>query len=103
VFAFVIVTSRCVVFGVPLAARYAVGCHPFLARLPRYFFGAVTNTHSWLGIVIVLTTTYCYMNIALRQEPSPAPSVVVPKPAENEEARLLDDADKVESGKEDRS
>jgi len=68
-----------------------------------YFFGAVTNTHSWLGIVIVLTTTYCYMNIALRQEPSPAPSVVVPKPAENEEARLLDDADKVESGKEDRS
>ena len=25
-----------------------------------------TSVHSWLGIIIVLTTTYCYMNIALK-------------------------------------
>lgn len=37
------------------------------------FFSLSTNVHSWLGIVIVLATTYCYMNIALKlQEPSPA-------------------------------
>lgn len=30
------------------------------------YFGLETTLHSWLGIVIVLTTTYCYMNVALR-------------------------------------
>jgi len=35
------------------------------------YFHLQTTLHSWLGIVIVLTTTYCYMNIALRL-PSPS-------------------------------
>ena len=43
------------------------------------------NVHSWLGILIVLTTTYCYMNIALRM-PSPTPPKV-----EQEKAHLLED------------
>jgi len=30
------------------------------------YFHLQTTLHSWLGIVIVLATTYCYMNIALR-------------------------------------
>ena len=29
------------------------------------FFALQTTLHSWLGIIIVLTTTYCYMNIAI--------------------------------------
>jgi UDP-sugar transporter A1/2/3 len=49
-----------------------------------YFFGLQTTLHSWLGIVIVLATTYCYMNIALRMPP-PAP----PVHPEQEKASLL--------------
>ena len=35
-----------------------------LIVISYYFFALQTNLHSWLGVVIVLTTTYCYMNIA---------------------------------------
>ena len=42
-----------------------------------YFFNLQTTVHSWLGIIIVLTTTYCYMNIALQ-----LPTQVESKPAE---------------------
>ena len=54
------------------------------------FFGLQTTLHSWLGIVIVLTTTYCYMNIALRmpaekvlatRTPIPTPSLTWRIPA----------------------
>ena len=44
-----------------------------LVVISAYFFELATTAHSWLGIVIVLTTTYCYMNIALKAPP--------PKPA----------------------
>jgi UDP-sugar transporter A1/2/3 len=37
-----------------------------LIAISYYFFALQTNLHSWLGIVIVLTTTYCYMNIAVK-------------------------------------
>ena len=30
------------------------------------FFGANSTVHTWLGVVGVLTTTYCYMNIAVK-------------------------------------
>ena len=59
------------------------------------FFGLETTLHSWLGIVIVLTTTYCYMNIALRM-PVEKPQV---QPAEN--AHLLEsesEPDKADGG-----
>ena len=38
------------------------------------FFQLSTNVHSWLGVVIVLTTTYCYMNIALKIAAPPPPA-----------------------------
>ena len=50
------------------------------------FFALQTTLHSWLGIVIVLTTTYCYMNIALRM-PAPLP------PPTNEKEHLLEAAE----------
>ena len=34
-----------------------------LVVISAYFFELATTAHSWLGIVIVLTTTYCYMNM----------------------------------------
>jgi len=37
-----------------------------LIVVSAYFFALQTTLHSWLGIVIVLATTYCYMNIAVR-------------------------------------
>ena len=59
-----------------------------LIVISAYFFALETTIHSWLGIVIVLTTTYCYMNIALRMPPPkpPAPPVL-------EKAHLLEDGD----------
>lgn len=53
------------------------------------YFSLQTTLHSWLGIVIVLTTTYCYMNIALRM-PAP-PAAVTPSAVGNEKARLMSD------------
>ena len=47
-----------------------------LIVISYYFFALKTTVHSWLGIIIVLTTTYCYMNIALHLTPAPKPSVV---------------------------
>ena len=52
-----------------------------------YFFNLKTTLHSWLGIIIVLTTTYCYMNIALRM-PTPSPPPAPPQ----EKAHLLEEA-----------
>ena len=52
------------------------------------FFALKTTVHSWLGIVIVLTTTYCYMNIALRMPAPAAPTT----PAPQEKAHLLEEA-----------
>jgi len=43
-----------------------------------YFFKAETNIHSWLSIVIVLTATYCYMNIALKLNSSAPPAAIAP-------------------------
>jgi len=34
--------------------------------LSVYFFNASSTVHTWLGVVGVLTTTYCYMNIAIK-------------------------------------
>ena len=45
-----------------------------LIVISYYFFALQTNLHSWLGVVIVLTTTYCYMNIAVKL-PRPGASV----------------------------
>jgi UDP-sugar transporter A1/2/3 len=50
-----------------------------------YFFNLQTTSHSWLGIIIVLTTTYCYMNIALRMPTPQKPT------AELENTRLLEE------------
>ena len=64
-----------------------------LIVVSAYFFGLQTTLHSWLGIVIVLTTTYCYMNIALRMPAPTKPKAVTPaveQPA-NEGSHLLED------------
>jgi len=52
-----------------------------------YFFSLQTTLHSWLGIVIVLTTTYCYMNIALRMPPPKSAAETRPQ----EKAHLLEE------------
>ena len=56
------------------------------------YFGLETTLHSWLGIVIILTTTYCYMNIALRLKTetfsTSSESTVQP-----EKAHLLEEGD----------
>jgi len=52
------------------------------------YFGLETTLHSWLGIVIVLTTTYCYMNIALRM-----PTQKAGEPAVQEKAHLLEEGE----------
>jgi len=64
-----------------------------LIVVSAYFFALQTTLHSWLGIVIVLATTYCYMNIAVRlQADSAAPATkTVP-----EKAHLLEEGN--ESG-----
>jgi len=58
------------------------------------YFGLVTTLHSWLGIVIVLTTTYCYMNIALRMPAPPTPTH--PEPPQ-EKTHLLDNGQSTEN------
>ena len=50
-----------------------------LIIISYYFFALKTTVHSWLGIIIVLTTTYCYMNIALRMPAPPSPAGVSEK------------------------
>ena len=55
------------------------------------YFNVETTAHSWLGIIIVLTTTYCYMNIALRM---PLEKTAVK--TETEKARLLEEGDKTD-------
>ena len=57
-----------------------------LVIISATFFGLSTNLHSWLGIVIILATTYCYMNIALTM-----PEMSAQKASELEKARLLED------------
>ncbi len=63
-----------------------------LIVISAYFFSVETNAHSWLGVAIVLTTTYCYMNIALRM---PAPASSKPPPTtpsiEQEKEGLLEE------------
>lgn len=54
-----------------------------LIALSAYLFQLQTTLHSWLGIVIVLATTYCYMNIAIKMPP---PAAANP----SEQARLLE-------------
>ena len=61
-----------------------------LIVISAYFFALETTIHSWLGIVIVLTTTYCYMNIALRATPPPASK---PPPTLPEKEGLLEDGE----------
>ena len=60
-----------------------------------YFFSLQTTVHSWLGIIIVLTTTYCYMNIALRMPP-PAEEGAS-KPSAVEKTHLLEDGAQTEN------
>mmetsp|Transcript_25081 Transcript_25081/g.54783 ORF Transcript_25081/g.54783 Transcript_25081/m.54783 type:complete len:360 (+) Transcript_25081:235-1314(+) len=62
----------------------------FLFVISAYFFEQPTNLHSWLGIVIVLVTTYCYMNIALKMKMPESESAVAEKT--HEKARLLEEA-----------
>ena len=59
-----------------------------LIVISYYFFALQTTLHSWLGIVITLATTYCYMNIALRMPPPIPPER---QPAQ-EKAHLLEEA-----------
>jgi len=59
-----------------------------LIIISYYFFALQTTVHSWLGIVIVLTTTYCYMNIAIGLQSEAAAKA--PKIAA-EKAHLLED------------
>uniref|UniRef100_A0A7S0LQF7 Sugar phosphate transporter domain-containing protein n=1 Tax=Coccolithus braarudii TaxID=221442 RepID=A0A7S0LQF7_9EUKA len=61
--------------------------------ISAYFFQQPTNLHSWCGIIIVLVTTYCYMNIALKLD-SPAQ---VPGGIKDEKERLLEEAIVAES------
>lgn len=63
-----------------------------LVAVSAAFFKLSTNLHSWLGIVIVLTTTYCYMNIALTM---PVPGSQAESALER--ARLLEDGGDVTS------
>ena len=65
-----------------------------------YFFALPTNLNSWLGVAIVLTTTYCYMNIALKlpaveaaasAAALPGASVAPAAAAEKETTRLLEE------------
>lgn len=65
-----------------------------------YFFALPTNLNSWLGVAIVLTTTYCYMNIALKlpaveaaasAAALPGASVAPAAAGEKETARLLEE------------
>uniref|UniRef100_A0A7S2DQJ9 Sugar phosphate transporter domain-containing protein n=1 Tax=Haptolina brevifila TaxID=156173 RepID=A0A7S2DQJ9_9EUKA len=55
------------------------------------YFALETTLHSWLGIVIVLTTTYCYMNIALRLP------VAMSSPSQ-EKTHLLEEGEKTDGG-----
>ena len=55
-----------------------------------YFFELQTTVHSWLGIIIVLTTTYCYMNIAMRLQSESAAPLAKRMP---ENAHLLEDGE----------
>eukprot|EP00962_Isochrysis_galbana_P038609 scaffold13712_cov124-Isochrysis_galbana.AAC.6 len=64
-----------------------------LVAVSAAFFKLSTNLHSWLGIVIVLATTYCYMNIAIKM-PAPGAQTV----PEVERTRLLEDGADVFSG-----
>ena len=60
-----------------------------LIVISYYFFALQTTLHSWLGIVITLATTYCYMNIALKL---PAVEAAASAAAgEKETARLLEE------------
>lgn len=59
-----------------------------LIVISAYFFSLQTTLHSWLGIIIVMTTTYCYMNIAIDMQ-SQLASKDRPQP---ENAYLLSDA-----------
>ncbi len=62
-----------------------------LIVISAYFFHLQTTVHSWLGIVIVLATTYCYMNIALRLPVPKPPEAHAPEQAEAR-AHLLEEA-----------
>ncbi|KAL3933138.1 MAG: hypothetical protein SGPRY_000418, partial [Prymnesium sp.] len=59
-----------------------------LIVISAYFFSLQTTLHSWLGIIIVMTTTYCYMNIAIDMQ-SQLAAKDRPQP---ENAYLLSDA-----------
>ncbi|KAL1526182.1 hypothetical protein AB1Y20_014910 [Prymnesium parvum] len=59
-----------------------------LIVISAYFFSLQTTLHSWLGIVIVLTTTYCYMNIAIGLQAEAAGKAPKTLP---EKAHLLED------------
>lgn len=56
-----------------------------LVILSYLYFSMQTTVHSWLGIVIILVTTYTYMTNALRTQTPTALDVSV------EKARLLDE------------
>ena len=65
-----------------------------LIIISAYFFALQTTLHSWLGIIIVLTTTYCYMNIAIglqAEEAAKAPKTLP------EKAHLLEEGTETNS------
>ena len=70
----------------PMRKNHRVATHA--NRSNRHFVAVQTTAHSWLGIVIVLTTTYCYMNIALRM-----PAATAPATKEAEKESLLEEGD----------
>jgi len=61
------------------------------------YFGLETTLHSWLGIIIVLTITYCYMNLALRKDLSQLLDWKPPsEPPAQEKAHLLEEGEKTD-------
>jgi solute carrier family 35 (UDP-sugar transporter), member A1/2/3 len=65
-----------------------------LIVISAYFFQLQTTLHSWLGIIIVLATTYCYMNIAVRLVDSSPP----PTKGLAEKAHLLEEGETLSGG-----
>lgn len=61
------------------------------------YFGLETTLHSWLGIIIVLTITYCYMNLALRKDLCQLLDWKPPsEPPAQEKAHLLEEGEKTD-------
>ena len=59
-----------------------------LVVISALFLNLKTTVHSWLGVIIVVVMTHCYMNMAIKSSPPPEPPT--PAPGSTESQRLLD-------------